>query len=99
MRPSCFDRFIRSQSDRRAIAGPKHANRAGLAHVAMDLAAKFGKLASDELRRAMLLEAKVGVCMQVSPPGGHFAVKQIDEIWDLRDEPLHDKHTNSTPRL
>jgi hypothetical protein len=36
----------------------------------------------------MLLKAKLGVCVQVLPPGGHFAVKQIDEIWDLHDERL-----------
>jgi hypothetical protein len=70
-----------------------------LADIAMDLASKFSKLASDELGRAMLLEAKLGVCMQVLPPGGHFAVKQFDEMWNLRGEPLHDKRTNSTPRL
>jgi hypothetical protein len=42
---------IRPQSDRGTIAGPKHANHAGLADVAMNLAAELGKLASDELRR------------------------------------------------
>jgi hypothetical protein len=47
----------------------------------------------------VLLEAKLGVCVQVMPPGGHFAVKQIDEVWDLHGEQLHDKRTNSTPRL
>jgi hypothetical protein len=63
----------------------------------MNLTAKFGKLACDELGCAMLLEAQLGVGMQVLPPGSHFAVKQIDEVWDLHDEPLHDKRTNSTP--
>jgi hypothetical protein len=37
--------------------------------------AKFDKLAGDKLGRAMLLEAKLGMCVQVLPPGGHFAVK------------------------
>jgi hypothetical protein len=50
-------------SDRRAIAGPKHANHAGLANVAMNLAAELGKLAGDEIGRAMLLETKLGVCV------------------------------------
>jgi hypothetical protein len=39
----------------------------------MNLAAKFGKLAGDKFGRAMLLETKLGVCVQVSPPSGHFA--------------------------
>jgi hypothetical protein len=39
----------------------------------------------------MLLEAKLGMCVQVLPPGGHFAVKQIDEMWDLHGEPLHEQ--------
>jgi hypothetical protein len=42
----------------------------------------------------MLLKAKLGVCVQVLPPGGHFAVKQIDEMWDLHGEQLRDKRTN-----
>jgi hypothetical protein len=54
----------------------------------MNLTAEFGKFAGDELGRAMLLEAKLGVCVQVLPPHGHFAVKQIDEMWDLHDELL-----------
>jgi hypothetical protein len=44
----------------------------------MNLASKFGQLAGNELGRAMLLEAKLGVCVQILPPGGHFAVEQID---------------------
>jgi len=55
----------------------------------MDLAAKFGKLLGDELGRAMLLETKLGVCVQVLPPGGHFAVKQSDQMWNLHDERLY----------
>jgi hypothetical protein len=39
------------------------------------------------------------VRVQVLPPGGHFAVNQIDEMWNLHGEPLHDNRTNSTPRL
>jgi hypothetical protein len=46
----------------------------------MNLAAELGKLVGDELGRAMLLEAKLGMCVQVLPPGGHFAVNQIDDI-------------------
>ena len=38
---------------------------------------------------AVLLEAKLGVGVQVLPPGSHFAVKQIDEMWDLHDKRLH----------
>jgi hypothetical protein len=40
----------------------------------VSLATEFGKLAG-----------KLGVCVQVLPPGGHFAVKQIDEMWNLHD--------------
>ena len=79
---------IRPQSDRGTIAGSKNADHASLADVAVNLAAELGKLASDKLRRAVLLEAKLGVCVQVLPPGGHFAVKQIDEVWDLHGEQL-----------
>jgi len=61
----------------------------------MNLTAEFGKFAGDELGRAMLLEAKLGVCVQVLPPGRHFAVKQIDEMWNLHSEQLPDK----LPRL
>jgi hypothetical protein len=32
----------------------------------MNLTAELGKLAGDKLGRAMLLEAKLGVCVQVS---------------------------------
>jgi len=73
----------------RAIAGSKNADHSGLANVAMNLAAELGKLAGDELGRAMLLEAKLGVCVQVLPPSGHVVVKQIDEMWDLHGERLH----------
>jgi hypothetical protein len=46
----------------------------------MDLTAELGKLAGYKLGGAVPLEAKLGVGVQVSPPGGHFAVTQIDEI-------------------
>jgi hypothetical protein len=59
----------------------------------MNLAAELGKLASDEPGRAMRLEAKLRVCVQVLPPGGHAAVKQIDEMWNLHGEQLRDKRT------
>jgi hypothetical protein len=39
---------ISPQSDRGAIAYPENTNYTGLADVAMNLAAKFGELASDE---------------------------------------------------
>ena len=67
----------------------------GLADVAMNVATKFGKLAGDKLGRAMLLEAKLGMCVQVVPPGGHFAVEQIDEMWDLHIGRLRDECTTS----
>jgi hypothetical protein len=54
----------------------------------MDLTAEFGKLAGDEVGRAMLLETKLGMGVKVAAPSGHFAVKQIDEVWDLHDERL-----------
>jgi hypothetical protein len=49
----------------------------------LSLTAELGKLAGDELGRAMLLEAKLGVRVQVLPPGGHFAVKCFDAIGNL----------------
>src|SRR5262249_20630391 len=57
-----------------------------LANVAMNLTAE---LAGDEFGHAMLLEAKLRRCVQVLPLGGHFAVKQIDEMWDLHDGRLY----------
>jgi hypothetical protein len=54
----------------------------------VNLAAELGKLAGDELGRAMLPEAKFGMRMQVSAPCGHVVVKQIDKMWDLHDERL-----------
>jgi hypothetical protein len=86
---------IRPQSDRWAIAGPKHANHTGLADVAMSLAAELGKLTGEELERSMLLEAKFGVCVQILPPRGHVVVKQIDEMWDLHIDHLRHGCTNS----
>jgi hypothetical protein len=43
------------------------------------------QLACDKLGCEMLLEAKLGMRVQVLPPGGHFAVKQIDEMRNLHD--------------
>jgi hypothetical protein len=64
----------------------------------MNLTAEFGNLTGDKLGRAMLLEAKLGVSVQVLPPGGHFAVKQIDEMWNLHDEHLqHGMLRTGTP--
>jgi hypothetical protein len=57
--------------------------------------AKFGKLAGDEIGRAVLLEAKLGMCVHVLPPGGHFALKQSDEVWDLHGEQLSTGYSNS----
>jgi hypothetical protein len=85
---------IGTQSDRRAIAGSENADHTGFADVAMNVAAKFGKLACDKLGCAMLLEAEFWVGMQVLPPGGHFAVKQIDEMWNLHGDQLHNTRTN-----
>jgi hypothetical protein len=79
---------IGSQSDRWTVAGSENADHTGIADVAMNLAAEPSKLAGDELGCAMLLEAKLGVCVQVLPPAGHFAVKQIDEMWDLHVESI-----------
>jgi hypothetical protein len=39
-----------------------------------------------ELGRAMLLEAKLGVGVQVLPPGGHVIVKCLDEILNLHGD-------------
>ena len=64
----------------------EHANHTSLANVAMNLAAEFGKLACDKLGRAMLLEPKFVMGVQVLPPRGHFAVKQIDEMWNLHGD-------------
>jgi hypothetical protein len=88
---------IRPQSDRGTIAGSEYANHAGPADVAMNLAAKFGELPGDKLGRAMLLEAKLGVCVQVLPPGGHFAGKLMRSGICMVNS-FYDRHTFSTPR-
>jgi hypothetical protein len=49
----------------------------------MNLTAEFGKLPGDERRCSVLLEAKFGVRVEVVTPSGHFAMMQIDEMWDL----------------
>jgi hypothetical protein len=33
---------------------------------------------------------KLGMCVRVLPPGSHFAVEQIDSMWNLHDERLHE---------
>jgi hypothetical protein len=43
----------------------------------MDLAEELGRLASDVLGRAMLLEAKLGMRVRGMPPAGHFASKLV----------------------
>jgi hypothetical protein len=72
-------------SARSPIDGPLPVRRThtGLANVSMNLAAKFGKLTSDELGGAVLLEAKLGVRVQVAAPGSHFGVNSLDAIGDL----------------
>ena len=52
---------VRTQSDQGAIAGPENTDHPGLADVAMNLTAKFGKLPGDKLGSTVLLEAKSGV--------------------------------------
>jgi hypothetical protein len=32
-----------------------------------------------------VLKAKLGMFIQVVTPGDHFAVNQINEVWDLHD--------------
>jgi len=64
----------------------------------MNLTAEFGELAGDEVGCSVLLEAKFGVGVQVSPPLGHLVVKQIDEMWNLHDEHLqHGMLRTGTP--
>jgi hypothetical protein len=57
----------------------------GLANVAMNLTAKFSKFAGDEVGCSVLLETEFGIGVKVVAPSGHFAVKQIDEMWNLHD--------------
>jgi hypothetical protein len=59
----------------------------------MNFAAEFSKFAGDKLGRSMLLDAEFWMGMQVLPPGGHFAVKQNDEMWNLHGEQLRNKPT------
>jgi hypothetical protein len=77
---------IGSQSDRGTIAGPKHADHTGLADIAMNLAAELGKLADDELGRALRFKTEFGVGMQVVAPRRHLVVKCLDAIWNLHSD-------------
>jgi hypothetical protein len=79
---------IGPQPDRGTVTGSENPHHTGLADVAMNFAVELSKLAGNELGRAMLREPKLVVCVQVLAPGGHFAVKQIDEMWDLHGDPL-----------
>jgi hypothetical protein len=63
----------------------------------MNLAAELGKFAGDEFGGAVLPEAKLGMCVQILPPGGHFAVKQIDEMWNLHGGRLYGMLRTGTP--
>jgi hypothetical protein len=65
----------------------------------MNLAAEVSKLAGDKLGRAVLIEAEFGVCVEVVAPSGHFAVKQIDEVWDLHVGRLRHGCTNLRRQL
>jgi hypothetical protein len=53
------------QPYRGAVASFENPDHTGLANVAMDLTGEFGKLARDERRCSVLLEAKLGMCVQV----------------------------------
>jgi hypothetical protein len=59
------------------------------AQVAGDLTAEFRKLAGYELGCAVLLEAKLRMCVQVVAPSGHLVVKRLDAIRDLHNARLH----------
>ena len=74
---------VGAQADGRAVAGLQHPDHSRLADVAMHGAAEFGELAGDELGGAVLLEAELGMRMQVLPPRRHLVVKRAYAIQNL----------------
>ena len=74
---------VRAQADGRAVARLQHADDAGLADLAMHGAAELGELGRDEVGGAMLLEAELGMRMQVPPPRRHLVVVRLDAIEGL----------------
>ena len=65
---------VGAQPDRaRRIAGAQPADDAGLADPAEHLAAEFGELLRDEIGGPLLLEAKLGMGVDVVPPFRQFA--------------------------
>jgi hypothetical protein len=46
----------------------------------MHLDAELGELGGDELRRAVFLEAQLGMGVQVVPPGDHVLVQVGDAV-------------------
>ena len=83
-----FDRqgiHVRSQPDRRPIAGLQYADDPRLADVAMNRAAELSELLRHEIRGAMLLEAELGMCMQILAPCCQISVKSLDAIDDVHD--------------
>ena len=71
---------VGAQADGWAVARLQHADDARLADVALHRAAELGELGGDELRRAVLLEAQLGMGVQVPPPRRHLVMKRLDAI-------------------
>ena len=84
----------------RRVAVAQHPDHAGAAHAAMHLDAEAGELLGHQGGGAGLLEAELGVGVDVSPPGLHLAVAFLDERNDLhgrlRDEGVSGR-LNATP--
>jgi hypothetical protein len=70
---------VGAQPDRAVrVADAQHADHAGLADPAMHLDAELGELRRDQVGRALLLEAELGMGVDVAPPGGQLVVELLD---------------------
>ena len=64
----------------RRVAGTKRPDHAGAADAAVDLEPEFLEPLRHQVGRAVLLEAELGVGVNVAPPGGHLVVERADAI-------------------
>src|SRR5579883_53310 len=70
---------IRPEPDRAAAgADAQRADDAGAAEPTMDIDAERGEPLRHEIRRALFLEAELGMAMKIPPPCGHLVVKGAD---------------------
>ena len=72
---------VRAQPDRHLpVALTQHTHDAGAAKAAMHLDPPFRQFCGDDVRRALLLEANLGMRMQIAPDRREFVVEDADIV-------------------